>query len=112
VAYFLTDATGGRWARDLSFSTSVQQHDAVFAYGGRAGVRVPVAANGRGIAVDLGAEYQRSDEAEFLRKGDIVVDDAGTISLHPVRASADLWIFRLGVSVPLLRGQRSACSSR
>ncbi|HET9985746.1 MAG TPA: outer membrane beta-barrel protein [Longimicrobiales bacterium] len=112
AAYFLTGASAERGERDVSFATTVEQHDVVFAYGGRAGVRIPISGNTRGITVDLGAEYQHSDEAEFLRKGDIVVDDGGTISLHPVRAEADLWIFRLGVSVPILRGQRSAGSSR
>ncbi|MBX6365145.1 MAG: outer membrane beta-barrel protein [Gemmatimonadetes bacterium] len=111
AAFFLTDVSGERGVRDVSLVTTVEQHDVVFAYGGRAGVRIPISGNARGIALDLGAEYQHSDEAEFLRKGDIVVDDAGTISLHPVRAEADLWIVRLGVSVPILGGKRSAESS-
>ena len=72
------------------------------AYRARAGLRVPMAGP-RNIALDIGAQYQRTDDATFLRKGDITVDGQGRVAFAPVRSNARMWVFSLGVSMPVGR---------
>jgi hypothetical protein len=106
LAYFLTTAAADRDEAGTRFTIGVQKHDLAFAYGGQTGVRIPVSAGRRAIAVDLGLRFQRSREAELLRRGDLTVDESGAIHLSPVRSEANLWVFRAGVSVPLLPSAR------
>ncbi len=108
MALFHTSVSGERKDKDVQYKLDVQHHNVVFSYAGHAGVTVPLTANPRGISLDLGARYQHSDKADFLRKGDVTVEEAGTISLSPVRANADTWVLFAGLSVPLSarRGDR------
>jgi hypothetical protein len=101
VAYFLTTAEADRDDAGSGFTLAVRKHDLALAYGGQAGMRIPLGTGRRAISLDLGARFQRSREAEFLRKGDLTVDESGAIHFAPVRSAASLWIFRAGVSVPL-----------
>jgi hypothetical protein len=111
IGYFLTTAAADREDAGTRFAIQVQKHDLAFAYGGQTGLRIPVRAGSRAVAVDLGVRYQRSREAELLRKGDLTVDESGAIHFSPVRAEAELWVFRAGVSVPL-RVPRSPAKDR
>lgn len=108
VAYFLTTAAGDREDAGTGFLIQVRKHDLAFAYAGQTGLRIPVRAGRRAIAVDLGARYQRSREAELLRKSDLTVDESGAIRFSPVRAKAELWVFHAGISVPLRVPKRPA----
>jgi hypothetical protein len=108
VAYLLTTATAARDDAGTRFAIDVQKHDLALAYSGQTGVRIPLRAGKRAVAVDLGVRYQRSREAELLRKGDLAVDESGAIHFSPVRAEANLWVFRAGVSVPLSRPELPA----
>jgi hypothetical protein len=110
-AYFLTAADADQADDGTRFAIQVEQHDLAFAYGAHTGLRIPVRAGKHPIAVDLGLRYQRSNEADFLRKGDLTVDDAGAIHFSPVRSEATLWVFHAGISVPLT-GSKGAKKDR
>lgn len=100
-AYFLTDATADRRTGNVRVDTHLQQDDLVLAYGAHGGFRIPLAAGGRSLSLDLGARYQHSDRAEFVSEGGLRVTEAGTITLNPVQANADVWVFSAGISLPL-----------
>jgi hypothetical protein len=51
--------------------------------------------------LDLGADYHHNGTASYLREGDIVDQPDGSIVIYPRRTEANLWSFRLGVSVGL-----------
>jgi hypothetical protein len=104
VAYFVTDATTQRYESDFDYTTMMEHHDAVLAYSARAGVRIPVISS-KNISLDLGTTYQRSDEASFLRKGSVVVEDDGSFSAQLTRGKADFWGFNVGVSLPLQKNK-------
>jgi len=55
----------------------------------------------RPVWLDLGADYHHNGMASYLREGDIVDQPDGRIIIYPRRTQANLWSFRLGVSVGL-----------
>ncbi len=68
---------------------------------GGAGLELRVS-NGRNpVWLDLGADYHHNGVATYLREGDIVDQPGGGILIFPQRTQANLWSFRLGVSVGL-----------
>jgi hypothetical protein len=98
-AYFLTQASTRRSEQNLDVINMVEQHDAVFAYGAHAGLRVPIRRTR--ASFDVGVEYQRSDEAVMLTKGSVSVDSEGRLVIDSSRGSANFWGFRIGASVPI-----------
>lgn len=104
LAYFATtssvrgDDDGDAFADDTNFD------DWTFAWTGGGGLYIPIRDGPRPISVDLGAVYHQNGEAEFLREGDIIDHPDGSITLRPNRAEADLWTFRLGISIGLGSG--------
>jgi hypothetical protein len=107
LAYFLTAADADEKEDATRFAIQVEHHDLAFAYGAHTGLRIPVGTSKHPVAVDLGLRYQHTNEADFLRKGDLTVDDAGAIHFSPVRAEANLWVFHAGISVPLTRSKKN-----
>ena len=85
------------------FASTTNFDDGSFAYGGGAGLYVPVRRGRSPISIDAGVTYRRNGEAEYLREGDIVDNPDGSITLHPVRSETDLLTFHLGVSVGIAR---------
>jgi hypothetical protein len=53
------------------------------------------------VWLDFGADYHHNGVATYLREGDIVDQPDGSIIIFPHRSEANLWTFRLGVSVGL-----------
>ena len=49
--------------------------------------------------LDLSADYHRNGMATYLREGDIVDQSDGSVVIYPRRTEANLWSFRVGVSV-------------
>ena len=88
---------------DHTFARTTNYDDGTFAYGGRAGVYVPLRDGPAPISLDLGAVYLNGGEAEYLREGDIVDHPNGTISYTPSRSDTDLLTFRVGVTVGIPR---------
>jgi hypothetical protein len=63
------------------------------------GVRFEVARSSGGpVMIDLGVEYHGNGIAEYLREGDIVDFDDGSIQIFPNRTEANLLEFRVGVT--------------
>ena len=105
AAWFVTDASGYVREGQFGVTTTVWQQDAAFVWGARAGMRLPL--RGR-TDMDLGVEYHHGAQADFVRKGDLSVDELGSIAIRPISTNADMLVFRAGVSVALGRKRTAA----
>jgi len=77
--------------------SSTNFDDAVFSYGGGAGILVPI---GKGrTAVDAGVRWVHGGRARYLTKGDLEDDGRGGVSFTPRESEGDRLEFRLGVTI-------------
>ena len=74
-----------------------------FSYGAGAGLYVPIRHGDSPVSLDLGVRYHNNGEADYLREGDIVDNQDGSVSLYPVRSDTDLLTFHIGFSVGINR---------
>ena len=101
LAYFVTESSlrGDRGGE--TFANTTNFDDLTFAYGGGAGVYIPVRQGRLPISIDLGARYQRNGQARYLREGSIRDEPNGDISYTPIESETDLLTFHVGVSAAL-----------
>jgi len=59
---------------------------------------------GRGILADLGARWHRNGEAEYVSSEGVVYNGAGVPTITATRSEADFLVYRLGIVIPLGRG--------
>ena len=64
-----------------------------------ASLGVRLSNDGRPVFLDVGADYHHNGTATYLREGDIVDQPDGSVVIYPRRTDANLWSFRVGVSV-------------
>ncbi|HEX5724759.1 MAG TPA: hypothetical protein VFX98_04795 [Longimicrobiaceae bacterium] len=103
VSYLWTQSSLEGTAGEEPFATTTNFDDATFAWGGGAGVYVPLRRGVSPISLDLGLTYFDAGEAEYLPEGGITDHDDGSITLHPVRSQTDLLSFHLGITVGISR---------
>ena len=99
---FTSSSVHGGWHHDPIAETT-NYDDWTFSYGGGAGLFVPVRRGPSPVSLDLGVRYQNNGRASYLRPGDLVDNDDGTITVHPVRSDTDLLTLRVGVSIGIAR---------
>ena len=99
VSYIFTESAVRGTSSGDTFASSTNYDDASFAYGGGAGLYVPVSRRANPVSLDLGVTYRHGGTAEYLRHGDITDNPDGSITLHPVRSETNLLSFHVGVSV-------------
>ncbi len=105
LGYFFTSSGVGGTSDGTSLSTT-NYHDAVLAWSGGGGVRVPFRIRQVPLAVDLGARYQHDGDVSYLVKDTGITDNPdGSITIHPVRSEANFVLWHLGVSVTIPRGR-------
>ena len=80
------------------YASITEIDDWSFSYGAGAGLYVPIRGGDRPVSLDLGVRYHNNGQAEYLREGDIVDHQDGTVSLYPVRSDTDLLTFHIGFS--------------
>ena len=103
VSYLFTQSSVEGTASDEPFASTTNFDDATFAWGGGAGVYVPLRRGSSPISLDFGVSYLNAGEADYLREGDITDHPDGSITLHPVRSQTDLLSFHFGVTVGISR---------
>jgi len=81
------------------FASDDNYADVTFAYGGGAGLYIPVYRGKSTISLDLGARYHSNGRVKYLREGSIVDLPNGDIEITPIRSRADLITYHLGVSI-------------
>lgn len=99
VSYIFTESSLSGSGDTDSFANTTNYDDASFAYGGGAGLYIPVSRRKNPVSLDLGATYRHNGTAQYLRHGDITDNPDGSITLHPVRSETNLVTFHVGVSV-------------
>jgi len=103
VSYLFTSSSLEGSESGEPFASTTNFDDVTFAYGGGAGLYIPLRRGTAPISLDLGATYRNAGRAEYLREGDIVDNPDGSITLFPTRSDTDMLTFHLGVTVGLRR---------
>jgi hypothetical protein len=106
VSYLFTTSSLEGSASGEPFASTTNFDDVTFAYGGGAGLYVPLRRGPSPISLDLGATYRNAGQAEYLREGDITDHPDGSITLRPVRSDTDMLTFHVGVTVGATRRHR------
>ncbi|HVG43124.1 MAG TPA: hypothetical protein VM890_00285 [Longimicrobium sp.] len=101
VSYIFTESSVGGTYSGETFASTTNFDDASFAYGGGGGVYIPLSRRRHPVSLDAGVTYRHNGSAEYLRRGDIVDNPDGSITLYPVFSETNLLTFHLGVSVGL-----------
>jgi hypothetical protein len=101
VSYIFTESHVGGSSSGESFASTTNYDDASFAYGGGAGVYVPLGHRRNPISLDAGVTYRHNGAAQYLRRGDIVDNADGSISVYPVYSETNLLTFHLGATIGL-----------
>src|SRR5688572_4146710 len=97
--YFFTHSSiSGDNDYDNNYDTT-NHDDAVFAVTGGGGFLIPLSMRRTPVLLDFGATFHRNGEATYLRKGSIVENPDGSISINPIRSEANFITYRLGVSI-------------
>lgn len=103
VSYLYTSSSLRGSGNHEPFAETTNFDDATFAWGGGAGLYIPLRGGPSPISLDLGATYTNAGEATYLREGDIEDLPDGGIILRPRRSDTDVLSFHLGVSVGISR---------
>ncbi len=83
------------------FARTTNYSDATFAWTGAGGIYVPLRSGARPVLLDVGARYHGNGEVSYLRRGSIVDNPDGSITINPIRSQANLLVLHLGVTVGL-----------
>ena len=103
VHYFSTSSSLEGLENDNNsndFSTT-QQDDATSTYGFGGGLRIPIGPRRQDFSIDVGTRYYRGGTAEYLKKGDIVDNPDGSLTINTRRSETDFQTFYIGFSVGL-----------
>jgi hypothetical protein len=104
VSYIFTESSVGGTSSGYEFASTTNYDDASFAYGGGAGLYIPVTRRGGNpVSIDAGVQYRHNGRAEYLVEGGITDHPDGSITLNPIRSETNLLTFHVGVSVGLRR---------
>jgi opacity protein-like surface antigen len=99
LAYFFTESSIDGSDDTFSFAQTTNQDDAAFAYGGGAGVIIPLPVKSTLVSIDLGARYLNTGKVRYLKEGGIRDNADGTITLSPSESKATMITYRIGVSI-------------
>ena len=102
LAYLATQShIRGRDDPGERFGDTRHFDDVSLTYGGGAGLYIPISRGRRPISLDVGAQYRRGGQTEYLVEGSIQDNPNGSISFEPIESDIDLATFYVGVSVGL-----------
>ncbi len=98
-SYFATVSTVSGTAdfHDGISSTNFDHFTGALAGGG--GLLFRVTRGRHPISIDMSVQSTYNGEAEYLRRGDIVENPDGSVTLFPIRSEANLVTFRTGVTI-------------
>lgn len=102
-SYFATTSSvDGTDANDDDFASTTNFDDITFAWGSGGGVLIQLSRGRTPVLLDLGVRYHGNGEVEYLKRGDIIDNPDGTITILPTRSEANLLSFQLGISIGAL----------
>jgi hypothetical protein len=88
------------------FASTNNFDDITFSWAGGGGLLISLSSGHTPILLDLSARYHGNGNAEYLKKGDIIDNPDGSITLTPTRSEANLMTFQVGVSIGARAPQR------
>jgi len=98
VSFFTETSVNGS-DDNYQFASSQNLGDGNLAWTLSSGFYIPVRAGKTPWSIDLGATYHKNGRLEYLRKGDIIDNNDGTITLNRIRSEADFLAIRIGVRI-------------
>ena len=101
LGYFQTTSGLSGDDSDYTFASTDNWDDVVFQGRVGAGLGFQLSNGRKPVGLDFGADYHHNGLTTYLREGDIVDQPDGSIVISPRRSEANLWSFRLGVSIGL-----------
>lgn len=99
LAYFFTHSSVSGTSDTSPFADSENFHDAVFALTGGGGLLITVRKGPKPIFIDANVRYHHNGRASYLRKGSIVDNPDGSITITPITSQTNFVTYRLGVSI-------------
>jgi opacity protein-like surface antigen len=99
-SYFGTSSSvDGVDGNDNDFANTTNFDDVTLAWTGGGGLLISLSRGNTPVLLDLGVKYHGNGEVEYLKKGDIVDNPDGTITITPTRSQANLLTFQIGVQI-------------
>jgi hypothetical protein len=98
-AYLGTVSTVKSENSSENLASDTNYDDMVLSYGATGGLYVPITTGKISLLLDLSARYQQTGTASYLIEGSITDNTDGTISFDPIRSSANMLSFQIGVSI-------------
>jgi hypothetical protein len=98
-SYFHTVSSVGGSSDFYEFASTTNFDDFTPSLTGGGGLLLRLSRGRHPVSLDLSAETIYNGEAEYLRRGGIVENRDGSITLLPIRSEANLVTVRVGISV-------------
>jgi opacity protein-like surface antigen len=99
LTYFFTESSVEGTSDSSPFAQTTNQDFATFGWTGIGGVRIPVHPGRQPVMIDFGVRYNGNGKAEYLRKGSIVDNPDGSITVNRIRSDANLLTYHVGVVI-------------
>jgi hypothetical protein len=97
--FWTESSVSGSNNENQPFASSTNSSDAVWAYGGSAGLYITVARGVRPIRLDLGARVLRHDNVQYLNKDRVREAFENDQPAVPIRGRADFITYYAGVAI-------------
>ena len=78
--------------------------DFILSLSASGGLRFELPFMGRGVLADLGVRWHRNGEAEYVSSEGVFYSGTGEPTITATRSEADFMVYRLGIVIPLGRG--------
>lgn len=99
---FVTETSLSGSDQSGDYASTTNSSDATFAYIFGGGFYIPFGRVSSSGSLNIGARYHFGGTAKYLRKGDIIDNADGSITLNPVSSKTDVIMWQVGFSLPLL----------
>lgn len=96
---FFTETSVNGTDNTYDFASSQNLGDGNLAWTLSSGFYIPMHTGKSPWSIDIGATYHKNGQLEYLRKGGIIDNNDGTITLNTIRSEADFLSFRIGVRI-------------
>ncbi|MDH3290551.1 MAG: hypothetical protein OEO20_04415 [Gemmatimonadota bacterium] len=101
LAYFTT-VSSVKGADNLdAFAQSTNFDDVTAALTGGAGMLFRLTRGRHPVSLDLSVQSTHHGEADYLRRGSIVENPDGSLTLYPIRSETNIVTFRAGIAIGL-----------
>lgn len=100
-SYFATVSSVSGTATHHDFASSTNFDDFTLALTGGGGLLLGLSRGRHPVSLDLSVQSTYNGEAEYLRRGGILENPDGSLTLFPIRSQANLVTFRAGVAIGL-----------